>query len=317
MTSETNSDHDVKPQPVSQQRENITVCICTYKRPKMLSFLLKKLNEQKTNDLFTYSAVVVDNDASRSAEAIIEMFKEVSEMDVKYVCEPVRNIALARNATVGNAAADYMAFIDDDEFPSEEWLLALYSACIHYRADGVLGPVRPSFEGVAPKWIVKGRFYEKGTHSSGHVLGWQDTRMSNALIKGSIFAKAENLFRAEFGRGGEDMDFFQRAIDKRYLFVWCDEAPVWETIPRERLTKGYMLRRALLRGMMTLKYSNFGRTHIAKSIVAVPVYTLSLPFALALGQHRFMMIAAKLFEHIGRLAALLGLDVIGEYYVTK
>ena len=34
-----------------------------------------------------------------------------------------QNIALARNKAIENAKGDFIAFIDDDEFPLDQWLL--------------------------------------------------------------------------------------------------------------------------------------------------------------------------------------------------
>ena len=78
-----------------------------------------------------------------------------------------------------------------------------------------------------------------------------------------------------------------------------------------------MLRRALLRGAVSLVHPTFGARHVAKSVLAVPVYTAVLPFALVLGQDRFMTYLVKLFDHVGRLLALVGVKPIAEPYVTE
>lgn len=296
--------------------EHISVCICTYQRPSMLLELLRKLEEQETSGFFTYSVVVVDNDAARSAEATVSGFLRGSDLEVMYVSEPRRNIALARNAAVSSANGDYVALIDDDELPGSSWLLTLYRACSDHEIDGVLGPVRASYAVSAPDWVLKGRFYDKGWHQSGDKIGWKDARTSNVLMKSRVFEDGDNLFRLQFGRGGEDVDFFQRAIQKKYVFVWCAEATVWETIPVARLTRRYILRRALLRGQQTVRYDSFGWELIFKSLLAVPLYLAILPIALVAGHHRFMQVAMKLCEHSGRLLAVLGVNVIKEYYVT-
>lgn len=297
--------------------DHISICICTYKRPEMLLHLLTCLQNQRTDELFLYSIVVVDNDHAQSAKNTIDSFKEKSAINIEYFCEPEQNIALARNKAVQNAKGNFLALIDDDEFPDSNWLLILYKTCKRYYANGVLGPVKPCFEGNPPKWVVNGKFYGKGQHETGHILKWQDTRTSNVLMNRAIFNDHENMFKREFGRGGEDMDFFKRAIDKNYIFVWCNEAPVYEIIPPERCKRVFMLKRALLRGKLTLSYSSFGLEYIIKSTIAIPTYTLLLPFAFMLGHHHFMKILIKLFEHIGRFLALCGFDVIKQYYVMK
>ncbi len=297
--------------------DQISVCICTYQRPKMLLNLLEKLQNQKTEQLFTYSIIVVDNDRTQSAKITVDSFKEKSAVEIKYYCEPEQNISLARNKALQSAVGNFVALADDDEFPENNWLLCLYEACKRYNADGVLGPVNPHFQTPPPKWVINGKFYEKDRHKTGNVLQWQNTRTSNVLMKRAIFDDRENMFNPEFGRGGEDKDFFKRMIDKNYVFVWCNEAFIYETIPPERCKRVFMLKRALLRGKIFLKYPSFGLIPIIKSIIAIPTYALILPVTFLMGHHYFMNFLIKLFEHIGRLLALFGLDVIKQYYVMK
>ena len=59
------------------------------------------------------------------------------------------------------ATGNFIAFIDDDEFAIQEWLLTLFHALREYDADGVLAPVNPHFDQGAPQWVVKGGFYDR------------------------------------------------------------------------------------------------------------------------------------------------------------
>ena len=57
---------------------HVCVCVCTYKRPKFLRRLLEALSEQETEELFSYSIVVVDNDSQKSANQVVAEFAEQS-----------------------------------------------------------------------------------------------------------------------------------------------------------------------------------------------------------------------------------------------
>lgn len=302
---------------VSASIHHICVCICTYKRPKMLAHLLSELQNQKTEQLFTYSITIVDNDHSLSALSTVQTLKKKSMISINYYCEQDQNIALARNKAVQNADGDFLALIDDDETPSDSWLLNLYNALHKFNADGVLAPVKPIFQGHPPQWVVKGKFYEKPCHTTGFVLKWQDTRTSNVLLKRSVFDRNENKFDPKFGRGGEDKDFFKRMTEKGCVFVWCDEAPVYEDIPSQRCKRFFMLKRALLRGKTHLLYQDFGIFSVIKSLIAVPLYTLALPVLIVIGHHIFMTYLIKNFEHIGKLLYTCGVDIIKQKYVMS
>ena len=88
----------------------------------MLDRLSRTIASLTTEGNFTYSVVVCDNDAGRSGERAVELVRQESSLKIAYFIQPEKNIALARNTTVINATGEYIAFIDDDEFPDAGWL---------------------------------------------------------------------------------------------------------------------------------------------------------------------------------------------------
>ena len=99
---------------------HVTVCICTFRRPTLLKRLLEKLQTQITNDQFTFSITVCDNDAEQSAASVVSAARENSGIEIICCCEPRKNIALARNKALKHVRGDLVAFIDDDEFPAAD-----------------------------------------------------------------------------------------------------------------------------------------------------------------------------------------------------
>lgn len=295
---------------------HITVCVCTYKRRQFLERLLKGLADQEASGLFTYSIVVVDNDCLESAKAVVSEFAAAAAVPVRYCVEPQQNIALARNKAIDNADGDFIAFIDDDEFPTETWLLKLFDACKQYGVDGVLGPVKRHFDQTPPDWITRGNFYEREVAPTGSALDWRDGRTGNVLLKKELFVNNPEPFKREF-RGGEDTDFFRRMIERGHKFIWSDEAIAYEVVPPMRWKRTFMLKRALLRGAVALSYPTTTVRDLAKSMVAVPAYAVALPFALILGQHRFMDLLVRLCDHLGKLLALVGVHLVRGPYVTE
>ena len=192
----------------------------------------------------------------------------------------------------------------------------MFRACGQYDVDGVLGPVKRHFDEKPPRWVVKGKFYERPTYPTGRVIDWRMGRTNNVLLKRGLFVDGAQPFRPEF-LTGEDQDFFRRMIDKGHVFVWCNEAEVYEVVPPVRWKRMFMLRRALLRGKISLVEPTFGARAVARSVVAVPVYTAALPVTLLLGHHRFMTCLVKLCDHLGTLLALLGINPVKEPYVTE
>ena len=286
---------------------HICICICTYKRPDFLQSLLKKLQNQKTESLFSYSIIVVDNDYQMTSEKVFSEFRKKSKIPIEYYVESEKNIALARNKAVQNADGDFVAFIDDDEFPVNDWLFNLYKTCIEHKSDGVLGPVKPYFAETPPEWIIKGRICERPTHKTETILHWSDTRTGNVLIRTHVFGTKKNVFNPDFGSQGEDHDFFKRMIEKGFVFVWCNEAPVYEIVPPERFRKKYFIRRALLQGNASIEHYRHEKNAklkfgiFTKSFTAATAYSLVLPFTLLLGDYLFMKYLIKNLHHISRL----------------
>jgi glycosyltransferase involved in cell wall biosynthesis len=300
---------------MTEEQPHISVCICTYKRPDFLKRLLGELGGQDTNGLFTYSIVVAENDHLRSAECVVTDFAMASAVPIMYCVEPRQNIAQARNKAIINAKGDFVAFIDDDEFPTKHWLLNLFNTLTEYKVDGVLGPVNPYFDSRAPKWVIQGGFYDRPIQQTGLLLEWSKCRTGNVLLKSQLFAEEAQPFRPEF-LSGEDQDFFKRMIEKGHTFVWCNEAVAYEVVPPVRWKRGFLVRRALMKGVFSLHNHGSSPLPILESLIAAPAYAAALPVVLVLGQARFMSFLYKFCYHLGRLLALVGVNPIRQPYVT-
>jgi len=302
------------------EKHLICVCICTYRRPKQLNRLLRKLEEQETEDLYDYSIVIVDNDNSESARLCVESHARQSSIPISYHVAPQQNIALARNKAIENATGDFIGFIDDDELPDSLWLLNLYKAIIRYRSDGIMGPIIPHFEKEPPTWVLRGCFFDRPAHPTGFVLEWKNSRTGNALLTRDLFKEDRKWFLPAFGSGGEDRDFFRRKIARGHVFVWCNDAPVFETVPPERWGKKALIKRALIRGKMALISSGSKPKSIVFSATVAFIYTLSLPILFVLspifGYDIFMKYLIKNCDHLGKILAFFNIDLVKEKYIS-
>jgi glycosyltransferase involved in cell wall biosynthesis len=280
----------------------------------LLKCTLESLRDQLTEDLFDYSIVIADNDREESARATVKEFANIAGIEVVYCVEPEQNISLARNKAIRSAKGDLIAWIDDDEYPEKDWLLNFFKTLLAHKTDGVLGPVKPVFETPPPDWIIKGAFFEKPRRKTGLYLRWQQTSTANVIVRRSILDGIDEPFRREFGGGCEDLDFFRRMMKEGRTFVWCDEAVVNEIVPPARWTRRYIIRRALLRGQNGCQFGNF--VGVLKSIIALPLYAILLPFLFVAGHHLFVRYLMKIGDHAGKLLGLAGMRIMGNKYVT-
>lgn len=296
--------------------DHISVCICTYKRPGLLSNLLTKLQEQHTDNLFTYSVVIVDNDVNKTAKSVVEAYKQKSSFNIDYFIEPEQNISLARNKAVGNARGNFIALIDDDEYPGPNWLSNFHKELKNIKADGSLGPVVPYYPAGIPEWIIKSKIWEMRSKKTGAILNWPETRTSNVFLNRKVLDGQLEPFNPKFGlTGGEDQDFFKRMMNEGYRFVWCNEAVVFEVIPPERWSRSFYLKKYLQMGGQTgelAKKWSFTRKckWFVKAILAISFYSVVLPFSYLVGQHVFMKCLLKDLYFIGWVAGFLWRPII-------
>lgn len=231
----------------AQMPARICVCIVTYKRRDLLCRLLfgmSALTFQKV-PMPEIAVVVVDNDASRSAEKVCHEAR--LRWPVKYAVETLRGIAQARNRAIREAGdTDFIVFIDDDEFPTAAWLDELLWTRARFAADVVCGPVLPSFAADVPDWVKLGGFFDRSVRDLGSRP--EECRSGNVLIRSNVFADV-TAFDERFGlTGGEDTEFFLRVHRAGYKIVSSAEACVYEAVPISRANLKSVLRRAYQSG---------------------------------------------------------------------
>jgi len=296
-------------------RNHISVCICTFRRNLMLEHLLRNLKLQETGGLFDYSIVIIDNDSAGPArEMVIRLMAEL-ELEIEYAIEPERTIPAARNHALRLARGNYIAIIDDDEFPPQYWLITMYRTIQAFNVDGVLGPVFPFFNKRPPAWLIKGRFCERPIYRTGTLLEWNQTRTGNVLLKKDVFDRHQIRFDLKWKTSGSDRAFFKQAMAFGCRFVAVAEAPVFENVPPERWNRGYYFKRALVHGYNSYRnsmgdLSGFSRLLIPlKSGAAVFAYMAVLPFCACLGNHLLVKCLEGGGYHLSRLFAMLGIEL--------
>ena len=107
---------------------DLTICIATYRRPQGLRALLDSLNAMSFDaSLASLSIIVVENCPDAPAEASLGDVSKLSRWPLRYVTEHNRGIVAARNRALDEVGerADLIAFLDDDETVSEDWLNAM------------------------------------------------------------------------------------------------------------------------------------------------------------------------------------------------
>lgn len=289
----------------------IDICICTYKRPNLLKATLISIEQQKLPPDINVKIFVVDNDANASAEFVVNEFKMRGLIDMAYDVEPEQNIAIARNRSVRTGEGDYVAFIDDDEVASENWLSHLYDCLRRYEADVVFGPVIPVFPNETPDWVIKGRFFDRERSETGTIKKHGAT--NNTLVKRYLFAEHGYQFNKNYGlTGGSDTELFHKITKAGFKLVWCNDAIVHEDIILNRITEQWLIKRAF-RGGQT-----FARIFVqdmntfdlilwlSRRVLFLTICAVILPFSWFGGRQLLVKCLQKTASNIGQLSGFTG-----------
>ncbi len=228
----------------------VAICALTYLRPLGLRRLLEGLDALELPDSTEVFALIVDNDPAASGRLVVESFRRSAVIDIEYLVEPTRGICAGRNTAVTGALhrqADFVCFIDDDEWPEPDWLVQLMATQSATNADVVTGPVFPEFDEHPPQWVLDGGFFDRPRFGHNERILWATT--SQVLLARSVFDGRPSPFDPRFGlSGGEDTHFFAELREAGYSIHWSDHAHVHETIPASRVNSRWLIRRQYRRG---------------------------------------------------------------------
>jgi glycosyltransferase involved in cell wall biosynthesis len=225
----------------------IAVLIPTLRRNESLERALLSLSLQDDAQYLIDAVVVVDNSPEGSARPVAEAW--AATLPVLYVHEPRPGVATARNAGLGQVAAPYVAFLDDDQEAPPHWLGALFATHKALQADVTFGPCR-GVAAAAPPWArayLDGFFSRTGPAVSGPTE--ERHGCGNAMMTRATALSGDAPFDAAHDQiGGEDDRLFQRLDAQGGRFAWCAEAWVWEHASAHRCRVSYVMRRAFSYG---------------------------------------------------------------------
>ncbi|WP_034857022.1 glycosyltransferase [Sinorhizobium sojae] len=302
------------------EKLRIDIGICTFRRPELAETLRSLASTAHPADALV-RIIVADNDVTPSASALVEALRPGLPFEVAYVHCPASNISIARNACLDNSTADFLAFIDDDETASPEWLTKLLETARSTGADAVLGPVRAHYGQSAPSWMRRGDF-----HSTLPVWIGGDIRTGytcNTLLKLKAPALDGRRFKLALGRsGGEDTDFFTGMHRSGGRIAFAPEAWAREPVPEARASLAWLAKRRFRSGQThgrLLAEKAHGLRLFRNLALAVAKFSYctlaaAVTFPAPVQRYRY---ALRGLLHAGVVSGLLGHDAIEQYGVRE
>ncbi len=296
---------------------SVCLCVPTFRRPAGLRKLLTHV--ERLDYAGKLSVIVVENDAEAPAGAAIaqQMARQFRFPLISRI-EPRRGHTYAYDhafvaACDSDPAPDFIAVLDDDEYPAQNWLTEMVKVALHYDVEIVGGPAFPVFD-TPDHWLAKSGLYMLPRYATGPVPMIYSS--ANMLIRRSTLKHyLDEPFLHEFAfTGGGDEEFFYRCRREGRSFAWADEAHVFETMPSSRTTVGYALRRMFRKGTGATRVERKFASNISgavrrwvKAIGLIVSGVASLPITAFGGRGAMMRSLLLAARGTGRIAAEFGI----------
>jgi glycosyltransferase involved in cell wall biosynthesis len=103
---------------------DLSLIICTRNRATQLAETLKRVATIRSR-LF-WELVIADNGSTDRTNEVIQEHMTASDCPVRAICAPGRGVSYARNAGWQTAESDIIAYIDDDCYPAEDYMDAVF-----------------------------------------------------------------------------------------------------------------------------------------------------------------------------------------------
>lgn len=256
----------------------------------MLSRLINSYLKLNIPDNVTISLEVVENDTASHSKKLVESIASDTLHPVLYHYEPLLGIPFARNRCIDialNKNADFLAFVDDDEWFTKNWLTEIWSYSQTQPTGTVIqGNVLSQLPDNTPSYFYP--FFQRKEVATGSPLHMCKT--NNVLVPISVFKEHKLSFdESKPFAGGTDSKLFRLAHSRGVHLVYCAEAIVNEEVPIERLNYRWLSKRYFRIGLTMGEHMMFrGRldqlTHTTSRTLSCIKYSLKAAIYLVLAK---------------------------------
>jgi hypothetical protein len=289
---------------------DVSICIATHRQRWGLSQLLESIARLKQPEDLRAEVIVVDNDPASDPAQAPAAGTQVGDFPLRWLREPRRNDAIARNRALEVARGRWLAFVADGAVLDERWLAAYWSCASEGECDGYFGPVLPCFEVRANPWLDLS-FYPPHRRRTGAPLRSGEPFPWNGFVRRALLR--DDRFDPAFARAGaEGTALFGALLARGARFAWCDEAIAHTVVPTAWQRPGWLAHRAFWTGCTQASLERgLGRVEsrsAAATAALARAGALGAAAALALlgGRARSLRLALAAADQAGRAWGQLG-----------
>ena len=242
---------------------DLTVAIPTYNGERRLPEVLERLRISCKDAMlcslhsepFNWEVIVVDNNSSDDTARVVQAYQVnwPKQYPLKYCFEPNQGAAFARHRAFQEARGTLVGFLDDDNIPAPDWVLAVYTFAQEHPAVGAYGSqihgvfeVSPpeNFERLAPFLAITERGstplrYEPKKKvlppSAGLVVrkqAWLESVPSQLILSGRTLSSMVT---------SEDLEMLSYIQSKGWEIWYNPAMQIEHKIPPWRLEREYLI----------------------------------------------------------------------------
>jgi glycosyltransferase involved in cell wall biosynthesis len=104
---------------------DLSLVICTRNRATRLAETLKRVSAMRSQ--LKWELIVADNGSTDGTSAVVQEFAASCDHPVQLIVNPGRGVSCAKNAGWQSAKADVVVCIDDDCYPEQDYLDAIFA----------------------------------------------------------------------------------------------------------------------------------------------------------------------------------------------
>jgi len=254
-----------------------TVALCTHNHADRLVRTLADLAAIRSPEQ-PWELLVVDNASSDATASILAAHRWPSGWNVRIVREEKLGLSNARNCAIREARAEYLIFVDDDETPAPDWLVAYEALVKKHAPDAFVGRIDVLFEGERPRWLSDDLLGFLGELNRAAAV--PPLTLPNTSFHGGNFGFRRSVcrtigdFDASLGRkgsdntGGEEIDFYRRLLERRFSVWWTPDAVIFHRIEAVKLKRSYFLELHYRQGRMEAIRKRGGESRVPPTYLA-------------------------------------------------
>jgi glycosyltransferase involved in cell wall biosynthesis len=217
-----------------------------------LAKALKSVAASELSTAIEWEVLVVDNNSSDQTRQVVEDFCRRYPGRFRYMFEPKQGKSYALNSAIQETDGDILAFLDDDETVSKEWLENLTANLRGGEWAGAGGRILPQWNCACPRWFAAKSPFTIAPlavfdpeQEAGQLL--EPPFGANMAFRREVFHKFGG-FRTDLGRTGnstisnEDTEFGRRLMAAGLRLRYEPSALTYHPVDEIRLRRGYFLK---------------------------------------------------------------------------